>query len=277
VIIQVDRFQSGYKALTSHRALNTFTTVNMKKLAIFLLALLLYTPSAFGQQVHETAYSVSLAGIPIARAQFKTQVIGNRFSITGGFESSGIVRLFKRITAQVVVEGRVTGGIWEPLSYDMGYRGGEKKRTYQASFSRSGLTSTMITPEPNRPKSWIPLPSLPRSARDPLTGLIIPISTAPCANDLPIFDGETLMQLDLAPKSVRPFSTRGFKGEAAVCSVKFTPRGGYKRNRSDFEYLRKSDDMEIWFVRVDAWRVYAPVRVSIPTKYGTLLVSAVKF
>ena len=104
----------------------------------------------------------------------------------------------------------------------------------------------------------------------------MPAESPPCAAVLPIFDGETLMQLDLASKSVRPFSTRGFSGQASVCSVKFTPRGGYKRSRSDFEYLRKSNAMEVWFVRNDAWRIYVPVRVSIPTKYGTLVVSATK-
>jgi Protein of unknown function (DUF3108) len=249
---------------------------DMKRLAVLLPFVLLCTPPAFGDQVHETAYSVSLAGLPIAKAHFKTQVIGDRFSITGAFESSGIIRFFKRITAQVAVEGKLSGTSWQPLSYDMAYRSGKKKRSYRASFSRNKLMSAAVIPEPNRPKSWIPLPQLPQSARDPLTGLIVPSSTTPCAGDLPIFDGETLMQLDLASKSVRPFSTRGFSGQASVCSVKFTPRGGYKRGRSDFEYLRNSNAMEIWFIRIDTWRIYAPVRVSIPTKYGTLVVSATK-
>ena len=35
--------------------------------------------------------------------------------------------------------------------------------------------------------------------------------------------------------------------------------------------------MEIWFAKADAMKVYAPVYVTVPTKYGTVTITAVKY
>jgi hypothetical protein len=55
-----------------------------------------------------------------------------------------------------------------------------------------------------------------RKVLDPLSGLVFPAGSAVCPRSLPIFDGEARATLHLTPKSVRPFSTNGFKGDAIV-------------------------------------------------------------
>jgi hypothetical protein len=59
--------------------------------------------------------------------------------------------------------------------------------------------------------------------------------------------------------------------------VRFIPRSGYKKGRKDLVYLSKSNRMEIWFAKAAAANVYAPVYVRIPTEYGTVTITAVKY
>lgn len=116
-----------------------------------------------------------------------------------------------------------------------------------------------------------------RSVLDPISGLVFTGDTKVCSQTLPIFDGETRMDLVLSPKGDEDFSTDGFKGKAVVCSVRFVPRSGYKKGRKDIDYLSKSDRMEIWFAKSEAANVYAPVYVRIPTEYGMVTITAVKY
>ncbi len=87
-----------------------------------------------------------------------------------------------------------------------------------------------------------------------------------------MFDGESRMDFKLSAKGSKPFKTDGFSGDVIVCGVKFVPRSGYKKGRSDVEYLKKLDTMEIWFAKAEAGNVYAPVYVRVPTKYGPVTV-----
>ena len=116
-----------------------------------------------------------------------------------------------------------------------------------------------------------------RAVVDPISGLIIPAGSNVCSKTLPIFDGESRMDIKLVDKGSRPFSTRGFEGEVKVCGVRFVPRSGYRKGRRDVEYLRQLTTMEIWFAKADTVAVYAPVYARIPTKLGPVTVSATRF
>jgi hypothetical protein len=227
---------------------------------------------------NETLYRVALAGLPIARADFKTQVKDRHFSIEADINSAGLGALVTQISAQANVSGQVGVNRLEADRYTLFYRKGRKAHTYDVVYHDGNVTSTRTTPEPQRPDNWIPVTQSDlRAVLDPISALIFPGNANVCAQTLPIYDGETRMDLALSPRGLRPFATDGFRGNTVACGVRFTPRSGYKKNRDDFEYLRKSNDMEIWFAKSDTMNVYAPVYVRIPTKYGTVTITAVKY
>lgn len=246
-----------------------------------LLPVLLVLTPAFGQAQelrHETQYRVALAGFPIARADFKTQVKDNHFSIQGDISSAGLADLVTTISAQAIVSGLVGDKRLQAARYTLNYKSGKKARVYDVIYRDGNVTSTTTTPPPKRPKNWIPVADGDlRAVLDPISGLIFPADTNICAQTLPIYDGETRMNLKLSPKGSHPFTTDGFKGDTIVCGVHFTALGGYKKSRDDFAYLSKSDGMEIWFAKSDTMNVYAPVYVRVPTKYGTVTITAVKY
>lgn len=226
-----------------------------------------------------TDYNVSLAGIPIARASFVTRMANRNYSISGRFRSAGIVNLITEISADTDVSGVRIGERLEARKYTLVYRKGRKVETYDVRLRSGNVTSSEIRPAPKpRPKTWIPVTEADlRSVFDPLSGLIVPQGDRLCPRTLPIFDGESRIDLVLTPKGTKSYDHGEVKAEATVCGIRYVPRSGYRRGRKDIDYLTKVRGMEIWFAKAGELPLYAPIRARIPTRYGTVDISAVRF
>ena len=250
-----------------------------RRITASAFAALLALPAGASEIQHRTEYKVALAGLTIARAAFLTKIEDDHsYNIDGDIKSAGLADLVTDILAKTSVSGVVRNDRLQAAKYVLYYKTGKKVRTYEVSYRNGNIVSATTTPEPRRPKNWIPVTQGDmRSVLDPISGLIFTGDTNVCAQKLPIFDGETRMDLVLSPKGDEDFSTDGFKGKATVCSVRFIPRSGYKKGRKDLDYLSKSNRMEIWFAKAEAANVYAPVYVRIPTEYGTVTITAVKY
>lgn len=227
---------------------------------------------------HVSEYDISLGILPIAKASFASEFNSGGYRITGTFKSAGIVNIISRISAETSVSGRMQADKLQADRYNLVYSAGRRTRVYDVEYRNGNVTETTVKPEPSRnPETWIPVTDKDlRAVLDPLSGLIFPGDAKVCPSRLPIYDGESRMDLVLTPKGTRPFSTEGFKGEAIVCSIRYLPRSGFRRGRSDIEYLRKTP-MEIWFAKAQSVNVYAPVYAVIPTRMGQVYVTAVKY
>jgi hypothetical protein len=235
-------------------------------------------PAASAEIRHASQYSVTLGILPIATASFASEFGKGDYKITGSFKSAGIAEIISRVSAETTVTGRILGDRLQADRYNLVYRMGKRTRTYDVVYKNGDVTETTVKPEPRRnPQTWIPVTEKDLHAvLDPLSGLIFPADAKVCPSRLPIYDGESRMDLVLSPLGTKPFSTDGFKGDAIVCSIRYLPKAGFRRGRSDVEYLKKTP-MEIWFAKAQSANVYAPVYARIPTRMGQLYVTAVKY
>jgi hypothetical protein len=250
-----------------------------KRIFISALAGLMAIPAGAAEVVHHTEYKVALGIITIARAAFMTRIEDDKtYRVSGDISSAGLADLVTTISAKTSVDGRLRGNRMQADHYLLYYKSGKRARTYDVRYSNGNITSTTVKPPRQPPKNWVNVPASDmRAVLDPISGLIFPADTNVCAQKLPIYDGEMRMDLVLSPSGSKDFSTQGFTGKATVCNVRFVPRSGYKKGRSDIEYLSKSNRMEIWFAKADAANVIAPVFVRIPTQYGPVTITAVKY
>nr|WP_245582571.1 DUF3108 domain-containing protein [Neorhizobium lilium] len=232
--------------------------------------------AADGQHVSE--YDISLGILPIATARFTSDFQDKGYKITGSFKSAGIADIISRVSAETSVSGHVVGERLQADNYNLVYKTGKRTRVYDVAYANGNVKETTIDPPPRRnPDNWVPVSDKDlQSVLDPLSGLIFPGNAKVCPSRLPIYDGESRMDLVLTPAGTKPFSTDGFKGDAIVCSIRYEPKSGFRRGRSDIEYLKKTP-MEIWFAKAQPANVYAPVYARIPTRMGQLYVTAVKY
>ncbi len=227
---------------------------------------------------HTSEYSVSLGILPVARMSFASEFDDRSYTINGSFRSAGIVDVIAKTSAETTVKGAMRSDRLQADSYSLVYTTKKKTQTYDVQYRNGNVVSTTVKPEPKaRPDSWIPIKDADlRSVLDPLSGMIFPADAKVCPNKLPIYDGESRLDLVLTSKGTEKFSTKGFKGDAIVCSIRYVPKSGYRKGRKDIEYL-KTVSMEVWFAKADGANVYAPVYAYIPTRMGPLYVKATKY
>lgn len=225
-----------------------------------------------------TEYDISLGILPVGSARFSSTFNGNDYKITGLFTSGGIAKILKRVSAETNVVGRVQSDRLQADRYNLVYKLGDRTRVYDVAFRGGNVTSTSIKPQPRRNSdNWVPVsPRDLTSVLDPLSGLIFPEGAKICSGKVPVYDGESRMDLLLSEAGTKPFETKGFKGDAIVCNIRYLPKSGFRRGRSDIEYLKKTP-MEVWFAKADRGTVYAPVYARIPTRMGPLHITAVRF
>ncbi|MDW5314935.1 DUF3108 domain-containing protein [Rhizobium sp. PL01] len=237
------------------------------------------TGTAYAVDVtHNTDYSISLAGLPIAKASFHTALNDKRYTISGTMNSAGLVDIFAQTSGETSVSGVIGRDKLSASEYQVRYQTGKKRRAIDVQFRDGDVVSASMQPPRKIPKNWVPVTQADmRNVVDPLSGLIFPGDTRVCPKSVPVFDGESRMDLKLSAKGTRPFKTEGFQGDVIVCGIKFVPKSGYRKGRDDVDYLRKLETMEIWFAKADAVNVYAPVYVRIPTSYGPVTIWATRF
>ena len=246
-------------------------------LALLLSFSLVGAPAGTASLRHLSEYDISLGILPIAKASFSSEFDSTDYRITGTFRSWGIAEIITRISAETSVNGRKHGDKLQAERYSLVYTTGKRTRVYDVTYRNGNVTRSVMKPKPKRSDSWVPVTDADlRSVLDPLSGLIFDGDSQVCPRKVPIYDGESRMDLVLTPKGTRSFSTNGFEGEAIVCEIRYVPRSGFRRGRSDIEYLRKTP-MEIWFAKAQSVNVYAPVYARIPTRMGHVYVKAAKY
>lgn len=246
--------------------------------AIVLLVTAGAVPALSAETKQITEYDITLGILPIGTAKFSSEFDGNGYKINGIFQSGGIVNVIKKVSAETNVAGRITGDRLQADRYNLVYKLGKRTRIYDVIYRNGDVTETTIKPQPRRnPENWVPVgPNDLKSVLDPLSGLIYPAGAKICSGTVPVFDGESRMDLVLQREGTKPYETKGFKGEVIVCTVRYQPKSGYRKGRSDIEYLKQTP-MEVWFAKGDGADVYAPIYARIPTRMGPLYVTAARY
>jgi hypothetical protein len=250
----------------------------MKMTGIALALLAGVAPLRAAEIRHTTDYSIALGILPIARASFTTRMDDKRYNISGIFSAAGLASVLKDISGKTTISGVQTSNRMQANQFSLRYQDGKRARTYNVSMRGGNVTSSTISPPPKaRPGDWVAVRDRDlRAVLDPISGLIFPENSKVCPARLPVYDGESRMDLILSHVGTKPFSTKGFDGEAIVCTVKYSPKSGYRHGRKDIEYL-KSISMEIWFAKANALKVYAPVYARIPTRIGPVYITATRY
>ena len=228
---------------------------------------------------NHTNYQIALSGLPLANAFFQTRKTGETYTIDAQIASTGLGDVIADAKAEMSSAGAVKDGRFRPQKFSFRYKYGKRVRSFETRFERGDVVSSIIDPKPKkRRKGWVAVtPEDLRAVTDPIAGLVIPTEGEPCSPEIKVFDGEARLSLKLARKREEPFKTEGFKGSAIVCSIRYEPKSGYRAGHNDVDYVRRLQNMEIWFAKSAPMNVYAPVFLSVPTKFGTLTITATHF
>jgi hypothetical protein len=70
---------------------------------------------------------------------------------------------------------------------------------------------------------------------------------------------------------------RGYSGPVAVCAARYVPIAGHRPAAKATQYMSDNRQMEVWLAPVERAHAVVPLRISIMTMAGMLLVEGTEF
>ena len=253
-------------------------------LASLILAAACITSPAFAQGQFDARYTLSVNSIPLGTFTWRAQIGASDYTANAVGRASGIFSMLLSGEGTVSVKGIVKDGRLQSSSYVSAFTR-DKEKAGVTMLVDAGRVRDLKIEETNPDADRVPVTDAHKQdIADPLTALLIPappgdpIAAAGCERKLSIFDGRRRFDLALSfRRNDKAMPEKGYTGPALVCAVKFTPIAGHRASSPLLTFLIEGRDIEIWFVPVAGTRVLAPVRLSIASGIGTMLLRADNF
>jgi hypothetical protein len=158
----------------------------------------------------------------------------------------------------------------------------EKSSSVHMDLASGTLKSVDAEPPTKPHRDLVPILSKHwKGVLDPVSAVVMPVrnaedATGPaaCARTLPIFDGWTRFDVPMSYQGTKTVDTKSYKGTVVVCSARWVPVSGHKRNKESVRYMQNNRALEAWLAPIPGTTLLVPYRVSVGTMRGTLVVEA---
>ena len=221
-------------------------------------------------------YSVSLAGLPIARVDLTLAAAGDHYTSQLTWTTSGLADVFAGARGDATASGQF--GPRRPIPTTYTLASGEGRKAVKVMLAMTGGTVKAAEAEPpSRPApDRIPLQPQHRvDVLDPLSAVLMPArADAPdggdiCRRTLSIFDGWTRYDIRLSPRTTLPNRRPGVTGPIVVCSARYVPVAGHRSEHKTTRFMEANEDLSVVFGHLEKAGVWVPLKVSVRTMVGT--------
>jgi hypothetical protein len=236
----------------------------------------------------DAAYSVHMTGIPIGHGAVILDINEAGFAAAGSAKFTGLVRMIAKGEGSSTVRGsfqanRVTSSLFSTKSVS-GSRDEKVEIIVENGFAKE---FSVLPPRTDDEGPRVPLTQTARTnVVDPLSAGLILVS-APgdalnpqsCNRTLPIFDARFRYDVVLSYLRTENASakTDGYRGPVLVCQARYVPIAGHRTDRPQVKQLADNRELFVWLAPVAGTRALVPIKVSISTGLGTMVVEATRF
>jgi hypothetical protein len=158
-------------------------------------------------------------------------------------------------------------------------------RTVRMSLDSGNVKAVEIFPPFEDKEGRIPVSeSNKRNIVDPTSALIMSvpegeplIGPAACNRTIPVYDGYVRFDVQLHYAGVKEVSVDGYSGPVSVCSARYIPISGHKRDSKSTRFMAENRDIEAWLAPIPRAHVVVPLHVELMTLAGAAVIDAVEF
>jgi hypothetical protein len=214
----------------------------------------------------DLTYDIYLGPLSVGTARLSVENNGSNYTLRlngkyGFLTNSGSIA--------VSAKGALKGGKAVASAYNSTVKGNETSVT-KIAYAAGTATDVTRTPAPKKSnlKNRIPVTDEQKAGvPDPLGALLAQASRAatgdPCKGTLSVFTGQDRLDLRL--------SDAGEKNGDVLCRVKYIPISGHKEGDKGVQRLQ-SADIKVAFPAESSGDLRFPTYVSVPIRFGTLIV-----
>ncbi len=251
-----------------------------------LLAFVCLVAPAHAEGKLDAQYKITLAGITVGSGTWKLDVGEEAYSGSASAKVAGILQLIASGEGSATARGQISGGKVVPTSYTLNSVRGSKTDNVNMAMAANVVRDFSAVPPPSPGEGRVPLtPEHKKGVVDPGSAAILPVAGTgdllrpeACNRTIPVFDGRHRYDLVMSYDRMETAKeVKGYTGQLVVCRVAYRAVAGHRSEREDLITLADNKTIEAWFGPVSGSRVLVPVRVSLVTSFGTLVVQATQF
>lgn len=257
-------------------------------LRTLVLGTLAVLPLAATPAVAETfraTYALSIIGLSIGHAYASASLQPNAYKIDIGVKLGGVASLVTDAKGAATASGAIANGTVLPTAYANTSANSTETRTVRMGLDAGSVRAIDIQPPFPDPELRVPVTEgMKRNILDPISALLMRVpdgqplvGPAACNRTIPVYDGLVRFDVTLSYVGTKDVQTRGYKGLVSVCSARYTPIAGYRRDSSATKYMANNHNMEVWLAPYEKAQIVVPYYISIKTSAGTLLIQAADF
>jgi hypothetical protein len=252
---------------------------------LLAIAVVAASPAMARAETFQATYSLSIIGLSIGNAYAKATLDPTSYKIDIGVKLSGVAALVSSARGAATASGVIAGTDVLPAAYANTTANSQETRTVRMGLDAGTVRAVDIQPPFPDVEDRIPITdAMKQRILDPVSALLmrVPddqslIGPSACNRTLPVYDGLVRYNVALSYVSIREVQTRGYSGPVTVCSARYVPVAGYKRDSSSTRYMANNRDIEVWLAPVVRAHVVVPFHISIRTSAGILLIQAADF
>lgn len=215
-------------------------------------------------------WSVSLLGLPLARAELTLSVDGDRYTAKLAWRTVGVVGFLAGAKGRIGAEGRFTDQRIDPAHYTLSGGSASRPSTVGIDLRDHRVVSAAVEP-PSRPsRDLVPLADTHRiGIVDPLSAALLPGGTgSACSRTLSIFDGWSRYDVRLSAGSGKAAPVAGIDGPLETCAVRWVPIAGHRAEHANVRRLAAETDLSVTLARPPGLPFRLPVRAGAATPFG---------
>jgi hypothetical protein len=230
-------------------------------------------------------YAVSIIGLPVGTATAIGALEPHRYKIDIGVKLTGIAALVSSAKGAATASGAIgrTGVV--PAAYANTTANAYETRTVRMSMGGGAVHGLEISPPFADPVGRVPVNEAnKRNIVDPVSALVmnVPagqplIGPAACERTVPVFDGFARYDVKLSYVRAEDVQVRGYSGPVTVCAARYVPIAGHRPAAKATQFMADNRQMEVWLAPVERAHAVVPLRISIMTMAGLLLVEGTEF
>ena len=239
----------------------------------------LAAPAAAGippQPETRLKYSISLAGIGIARADLTVSAAADHYASHLIWRTSGLVDVFAGARGDVSASGQLGAKKPVPTTYTLASGDGRKAVKVMLAMAGGAVKAAEALPPSRQTPDLVPLQPQHRvDVLDPLSATFVPAKgeaadgSGICRRTLQIFDGWTRYDVRLSPRATLPNKRPGVTGPIVVCAARYVPVAGHRAEHKVTKFMTDNEDLSVAFARLEKADVWVPLKVSVRTMVGT--------
>lgn len=230
-------------------------------------------------------YSVSLVGFHIGEVLADGSVGPANYNVGLDAKLTGVAAVVSNVKLALSAAGVLRKGGLAPSTYATTSASSQGVRTVRMSLDAGNVKAVEIFPPFEDKEGRVPVTEAnKRNVLDPTSALIMTVpegeplvGPAACNRTIPVYDGYVRFDITLHYVGQKEVQVDGYSGPVAVCSARYTPISGHKRDSKSTKFMAENRDIEAWLAPIARARVVVPIHVALMTMAGRAVIDAEEF